>query len=57
MPHPNIPDEALKMERKLELEEPKVDPWACIILLTVTVTLMAFTVEFVRPPHILADRF
>ena len=57
MPHPNIPDEALKIEHKLELEEPKVNPWACITLLTVMVTLMAFTVEFVRPPRILADRF
>ena len=56
-PHPDIPDEALEKERKLELEEPKANPWACIILLTVTVTLMAFTAEFVRSPRILAYRF
>jgi len=46
MPHPDIPQEALEKERELESAEPEVNPWACIILLTITVTLMAFTAEF-----------
>jgi len=28
------------------MADPEVNPWACIILLTITVTLMAFTAEF-----------
>jgi Ca2+:H+ antiporter len=56
MPHPDIPQEALEKERELELAIPKVNPWACIILLTITVTLMAFTAEFVRSLRHLAYR-
>jgi Ca2+:H+ antiporter len=48
MPHPDIPPEALEKERKLAEENPDVNPWACIILLVVTVALMGVTAEFVR---------
>jgi Ca2+:H+ antiporter len=52
MPHPDIPPEALEKERELSLEKPKVNPWACMILLTITVALMGVTAAFVRtvPP-------
>jgi hypothetical protein len=48
MPHPDIPPEALEKERKLAKEEPDVNPWACILLLVITVALMGVTAEFVR---------
>ena len=59
MPHPDIPEEALEKERELEEADPEVNLWACVILLTITITLMAFTAEFVRSlrtPRTLADR-
>jgi hypothetical protein len=54
MPHPDIPPEALEKERKLAEEEPDVNPWACIMLLVITVALMGVTAEFVStisPSH------
>jgi hypothetical protein len=47
MPHPEIPDEALRKEQELADAEPDVNPWACIILLTTTVAFMGVTAEFV----------
>jgi len=46
MPHPDIPPEALEKERELAKETPKVNPWACIILLAITVALLGVTAEF-----------
>jgi hypothetical protein len=48
MPHPEIPAEALRKEQELAEAEPEVNPWACIILLVITVALMGVTAEFVR---------
>jgi len=48
MPHPEIPAEALRKEQELAEAEPVVNPWACIILLAITVAFMAVTAEFVR---------
>ena len=48
MPHPEIPAEALRKELELAEAEPEVNPWACIILLVITVALMGVTAEFVR---------
>jgi hypothetical protein len=48
LPHPEIPEEALEKERELAEAEPEVNPWACIILLVITVGLMGPTAEFVR---------
>lgn len=48
MPHPEIPAEALRKEQELAEAEPDVNPWACIILLIITVALMGVTAEFVR---------
>jgi Ca2+:H+ antiporter len=48
MPHPEIPAEALIKEEELANAEPEVNPWACIILLIITVALMGVTAEFVR---------
>jgi hypothetical protein len=48
MPHPEIPAEALRKEQELAEAEPDVKPWACIILLVITVALMGVTAEFVR---------
>jgi hypothetical protein len=48
MPHPEIPAEALLKEEELANAEPDVNPWACIILLVITVALMGVTAEFVR---------
>jgi Ca2+:H+ antiporter len=46
MPHPEIPAEALRKEQELAEAEPEVNPWACIILLVITVALMGVTAEF-----------
>jgi len=46
MPHPEIPAEALRKEQELAEAEPDVNPWACIILLVITVALMGVTAEF-----------
>ena len=48
MPHPEIPAEALLKEQERAKAEPEVNPWACIILLFITVALMGVTAEFVR---------
>lgn len=48
MPHPEIPAEALRKEQELAEAEPDVNPWACLILLVITVGLMGVTAEFVR---------
>jgi hypothetical protein len=48
MPHPEIPAEALRKEQELAEAEPDVNPWACIIVLVITVALMGVTAEFVR---------
>jgi len=47
MPHPDVPPEALRKQRELAEAKPEVNPWACIILLAITVALMAVTAEFV----------
>ncbi|KAH9170193.1 hypothetical protein EDB89DRAFT_1979226 [Lactarius sanguifluus] len=44
--HPDIPEEVLIRERELEEAEPDVNPWACLILLAITVALMGVTAEF-----------
>jgi Ca2+:H+ antiporter len=51
MPHPDIPLEALHKEQELALAEPDVNPWACVILLSITVALMGVTAEFVSSSH------
>jgi len=48
IPPPDIPLEALRKEQELADAEPDVNPWACIILLAITVALMGVTAEFVR---------
>ena len=48
MPHPEIPAVALRKEQELAEAEPDVNPWACLILLVITVGLMGVTAEFVR---------
>jgi Ca2+:H+ antiporter len=48
MPHPEIPAEALRKEQELAEAQPDVNPWACIVLLIITVALMGVTAEFVR---------
>ncbi|KAH9053055.1 hypothetical protein EDB87DRAFT_310553 [Lactarius vividus] len=45
-PRPDIPEEVLRREKELEEAEPEVNPWACLILLVVTVALMGVTAEF-----------
>ncbi|KAH9020320.1 hypothetical protein EDB85DRAFT_2153176 [Lactarius pseudohatsudake] len=52
---PHIPEEVLRREKELEEAEPEVNPWACLILLAITVALMGVTavflvdsIEFVR---------
>jgi len=54
-PHPDLPPEVVRREKELDEAEPEVNPWACLILLVVTVALMAVTavflvdsIEFVR---------
>ena len=47
MPHPEIPEEALRKERELAEAKPDANPWACIVLLVTTVALMGVTAEFV----------
>ena len=46
--HPDVPPEVLRREQELEEAEPDVNPWACLILLAVTVALMGVTAVFVR---------
>ncbi|KAH8980642.1 hypothetical protein EDB86DRAFT_3087748 [Lactarius hatsudake] len=54
-PRPHIPEEVLRREKELGEAEPEVNPWACLILLAITVALMGVTavflvdsIEFVR---------
>ncbi|THH13152.1 hypothetical protein EW146_g7028 [Bondarzewia mesenterica] len=42
----NAPEEIVERQHNLAMEEPKVNPWACILLLIVTVGIMAVTAEF-----------
>ena len=44
---PNAPEELKHKERILAIEDPEINPWACIILLLLTVGVMAVTVQFV----------
>lgn len=48
VPH-DAPQEIHHQEVELLEEEPLVNPWACMILLVITVGLMSVTAEFVRP--------
>ena len=56
MPHPQLSPEALRKAEELAKAEPKVNPRACMILLSVTVALMGVTAEFVRLPVFLLTR-
>ncbi|KAJ7507435.1 hypothetical protein B0H11DRAFT_1967028 [Mycena galericulata] len=44
--HKDAPAEFKEMVEKMAEEEPEVNPWACLILLVLTVALMAVTAEF-----------
>lgn len=46
--HPNAPTGFKADVARLEEEDPVLNPWVCIIMLTVTVILVGFTTEFVR---------
>lgn len=48
MPQPEISALALRREQRLAEEKPVVNPWACLIMLVITVALMGVTAEFVR---------
>ena len=48
MPQPVISPEAQRRAQKMANETAKVNPWACIIALVITVALMGVTAEFVR---------
>jgi len=56
MPHPKISPEALRKAEELAKAEPEVNPWACIIVLSVTVALVGVSAEFVRLPVFLLTR-
>ncbi|KAH9170187.1 hypothetical protein EDB89DRAFT_2190767 [Lactarius sanguifluus] len=45
-PQPDDPEEGLRMENELKEAKPEVNPWACLILLAITVALMGVTAEF-----------
>lgn len=47
--HKDAPAEFKEMVEKMAEEEPEVNPWACLILLVLTVAFMAVTAEFVSP--------
>lgn len=49
VPH-DAPQEIHHQEVELLEEEPLVNPWACMILLVITVGLMSVTAEFVSIP-------
>jgi Ca2+:H+ antiporter len=44
---PDAPREVVQKELELEETVPEVNPWACVLLLVVSVTIMAVTAEFV----------
>ena len=44
---PDAPAEIKHEERELVIEEPEINPFACILLLLVTVGITAATAEFV----------
>jgi len=46
MLHPSAPQAMHDQERELELQEPEVNSWVCVIMLIVAVTLMGTTAEF-----------
>ncbi|KAJ3555454.1 hypothetical protein NM688_g2569 [Phlebia brevispora] len=43
---PNAPQGVVKQEEHLKEEQPKINTWACLIMLAVTVAIMAATAEF-----------
>ncbi|KAI0694055.1 hypothetical protein BC835DRAFT_1406559 [Cytidiella melzeri] len=43
---PNAPQEVKFKEHQSNVEEPEINPWACIVLLVVTVAIMSTTAEF-----------
>ena len=53
VPH-DAPEELKHEEKHLREEEPLTNPWACMILLVVTVAIMAVTAEMVRLPQLSA---
>lgn len=40
-------EEHKHQKHSLDEEDPKINPWACIILIVITVGIMAVTAEFV----------
>lgn len=48
---PNAPLEVKQAEHELQEIEPETNPWACMILLLVTVAIMSATAEFVSNVH------
>ncbi|KAJ6567190.1 hypothetical protein DFH09DRAFT_1471058 [Mycena vulgaris] len=57
--HKDAPAEFKEMVEKMGEKDPEVNPWACLILLVLTVTLMGVTAEFVgylNFPAISAER-
>ncbi|KAI9439289.1 hypothetical protein H4582DRAFT_129082 [Lactarius indigo] len=44
--HPDDPEVVLPKEQEHNGTEPEVNPWACLILLAITVVLMSVTAEF-----------
>ena len=45
--HESAPEEHKHEEEHLKHATPDTNPWVCIILLVITVTIMAITAEFV----------
>ncbi|KAI0085229.1 hypothetical protein BDY19DRAFT_966909 [Irpex rosettiformis] len=43
---PNAPEQLKHEEHMLEQTEPEINPWACVLLLVITVAIMAATAEF-----------
>lgn len=48
---PNAPLAYHKEEHHLIVVDPEINPWACMILLVITIALMATTAEFVSAFH------
>lgn len=44
---PNAPLKIKEEEKHLRTVDPEINPWACIVLLLITVAIMAVTAEFV----------
>jgi Ca2+:H+ antiporter len=43
----DAPEAVKHKEHELVAEDPEISPWACIVLLVITVAIMAATAEFV----------